>query len=648
VSRVAVIGLVLGLAWGAAAGCAHSDDPVDVGLERLALRAVTPAVVIPGTTFALAGDSFVEDAWGTSRLRLRGRAGGVEVDVTLRAGFVDYDHMTALVTPSFVEELGGDVDFVGEAILEVESTQDRRLYASAPLPLELAFRRQLTPAPTAVQTGGLLFVNDAIEVEGSGFLLGGTEGVTVAIVGGCFRRGGAGPCAPVEPVEVELAPDPAWPRQRGHFPFVPAIAGIEPGAFEGSVQLENRPAHGGVTRSSAHAIAYELITAQIFRIAPTAASLGQYVFVEGGGFVGGEPTASTLIRLRGSFTLTGTTVGAPVDLVLVPEVVDGRLARYVLDEADALGQAIDLRQDTGSFTGTAQPIVAYRGVEVTGEARAVSLAVAPVKQVVYLDYRPSYVESLRLFGLRAVDSFVRARVRQVVADAYPGINLELREAPVEDFALYAYVELHGPDPNGLGLFGYDNTPGKDTGNQRLYDRLGGVNAMTQEDGYPGYGGVFIESLMSFSLHPARGTSVPGADATFDAIFDPVRPDTGVAVTGADLGGGLPAVDGGRCPASDRPTQIACAVWVMGSLIGTTLAHELGHSLGLAYPYGDGFHNRGDRPDRLMDGGSDRPFLERAELAGHGPSVFCDEEYAYLRVILPSSEPADPAPRPPCD
>ena len=86
---------------------------------------------------------------------------------------------------------------------------------------------------------------------------------------------------------------------------------------------------------------------------------------------------------------------------------------------------------------------------------------------------------------------------------------------------------------------------------------------------------------------------------------------------------------------------------MGSLIGGTLAHELGHSLGLANPFGDGFHDDGDEPDRLMDSGGDRPFPERAELMGQGPGRFCADEYDYLRMILPSSLPADPTPRPPC-
>jgi hypothetical protein len=638
--RLAVIVLLLG-------ACARSDDPIDVGLEGLGLAAVDPGTVIPGSTLVIEGDSFVQGEWGTSHLRLVGDAGGAPVDVRLRAEFVDYDHMTALVTATFVEELGGDVDFSGEATVEVESLENGETYVSAPLPLDLSLRRQLTPAPSMVQTGGLLFVNDEVVVEGSGFLLGGTEGTTVAIVNGCFTPASGGGCGAVGTVEVPLLPETPFSRERGTFRFVPAIAGIEPGSFVGDVTFENRPAEGTTTASDPASVDYELITSEIFRIEPAVASLGQYVFVEGGGFVGGEDGGSTLIRLQGTFTLTGTTQGAAVDLLLVPEFVAGRSVRYVVSEDDALGQAIDLRQDTGSFVGTATPIVSYQGADVTGEARAVTLGIAPVKQVVHLDYRPSYVESLRLFGLRAADGLIRDRIHEVVTAAYPGINIEFREEPVEDFALYSRVELHGPDPNGMGLFGYDNSPGKDTNNDRLHDLLGGVNAQTQQDGYAGYGGVFIESLMSFSQHPAYGESIPGADPAFDETFDPFRPDRGDIVTGADLSAGIPSVTGADCPGSDRPTRIACAVHVMGSLVGTTLAHEIGHSLGLANPFGEGFHNTGDQPGRLMDGGSDRPFLERAELGGQPAAVFCDEEYSYLRMILPSSQPADTSPRPVC-
>jgi hypothetical protein len=62
---------------------------------------------------------------------------------------------------------------------------------------------------------------------------------------------------------------------------------------------------------------------------------------------------------------------------------------------------------------------------------------------------------------------------------------------------------------------------------------------------------------------------------------------------------------------------------------------------------DGFHNAGDAPARLMDAGGDRPFLERAELQGTAPGEFCDDEYAYLRQILPKDEPAPSVQRPGC-
>ena len=44
---------------------------------------------------------------------------------------------------------------------------------------------------------------------------------------------------------------------------------------------------------------------------------------------------------------------------------------------------------------------------------------------------------------------------------------------------------------------------------------------------------------------------------------------------------------------------------------------------------------------------DRPFMERAELMGQTPAVFCDDEYSYLREILPSPEPANTVTRPSC-
>ncbi|MEJ7604001.1 MAG: hypothetical protein WKG01_39340 [Kofleriaceae bacterium] len=391
------------------------------------------------------------------------------------------------------------------------------------------------------------------------------------------------------------------------------------------------------------------MTSQIFSIEPTAASLGQYVFVKGGGFVGGDPGAVTELELSGTFHRTGSNP-ATISMTLIPEYAEGRLVRYVVNTDDELGQALDLRTDTGQFTGTITPIVSYGADRVRGVSKDASFSIAPVKQVIHLQYQPTYVEGLRDFGLRAVDSKIRERILEVCKRTYAGINIEFRADPPTDYALYENVELVGVDPNGTGLFGYDNSPGKDNGNMRLYDRLGGVNALTQQDGYPGFGGVFIRSLMGFSEHPGSfATSVPGADPLFDQIFDPFRPDLGNSqITSGDLAGGIPVLTSAEsCPASDRKGRIACAIYVLGNLIGGTLSHEIGHSLGLANPYAEGFHNAGDAPARIMDGGGDRPFLERSELENTPPGVFCDDEYAYLRQILPTDQANPPVQRPGC-
>jgi hypothetical protein len=276
-----------------------------------------------------------------------------------------------------------------------------------------------------------------------------------------------------------------------------------------------------------------------------------------------------------------------------------------------------------------------------------------VKQVVYVRFLPSYVDSLRLYGLGAADADVRARVLAVAARDYAGVNVELRTEPPDDFQLYSQVDVAGPDPNDLGLFGYDNTPGKDVGNVRLFDKLGGVNATTQADGFPGFGGVFTEQFLGFSQHPGPSIAPIGGDATlFDRVFDPLRPDGGRPASTAETQGGVPPLASGSiCPADprDRPAVIACGVFVLGNLIGTTLTHEVGHSLGLADPTGDLFHDPGDQPNRLMDAGGARPFEERAELAGQGPGLFCDDELVYLRSVLPgpAGDPALAIARPTC-
>jgi hypothetical protein len=636
-------------AWAAIllAGCAASVGP-DPGLESLALSKVAPATIIPGTAVMLAGDSFVDDEWGAATLHLVGQAGGSNVDVKWPAKFVDFSTMKIPVDGPMIQNIGGAVDFHGTATVEVVAVSDHDTYTSKPLTVDLSFRQHLTPTPTSLDDSGVIFVNDQIEVDGDGFLLGGEEGTTVARLTGCFTLDSGGGCTDITQLDVPMQPIDPLARTKASFPFSPKIAGIKPGMFIGHVAIVNQQTGQGEIAADPLPVSYTMVTPQIFSVDPGTASLGQYVFVHGGGFVGGDAGALTQVDLAGTFTKTG---GSPVQvqMTLIPEFVEGRLVRYVLNTDDALGHALDLFHDTGSFTGTATPVISYGNDTVSGVSTPAAFAIAPVKQVVYLQYETSYVEGLRDFGMRAVDKRIRAKILEVCREAYKGVNIDFREDPPTDFALFSNVDLVGIDPNNMGLFGYDNSPGKDNGNLRLYDSLGGVNAQTQQDGFPGYGGVFIRSLMGFSKHPGDFTqSVEGADPTFDQIFDPFRADQdGQPVVASDLSGDLPTVDGSSCPAKDRKSQIACAIYVMGNLVGGTLAHEIGHSLGLANPYMEGFHDAGDAPNRLMDAGGDRPFLERAVLQGQGPGVFCDDEYTYLRQILPSSDPPNAVQRPGC-
>jgi hypothetical protein len=642
-SMITTIGVATALA-----GCASSKAP-DPGLEGLALTSVKPGTVIPGTRLVLAGTSFVDQQWGQGYLHLSGTASGHSVDLQWQTKFVDFSTATVDVDSSMIDDVGGDVELIGTATVEFISTTDNATYKGDPIPVDLVFRRQLAPAATTV-VDGVIFVNDQIEVDGDGFLLGGNEGTTVARIAGCFKPQAGGSCTPIASQDLPMVPLEQLSRQKAQFPFSPKLAGIKPGTFTGTVTIVNQQTGLGEMAAAAVHVSFTMVTSQVFSVDPGAASLGQYVFVHGGGFVGSDPGSLTQLELSGMFNKTGGPQ-APVTMTLIPEFVEGRLVRYVLNTDDALGHALDLRKDTGHFSGTITPIVSYGADTVRGVSSAAAFDIAPIKQVVYLHYEPAYVEGLRDFGLRAVDAQIRQRILAVCQEAYKGVNIEFRSEPPTDFALFSNVDLVGVDPNNMGLFGYDNSPGKDDGNLRLYDQLGGVNATTQADGYPGYGGVFVRSLMGFSKHPGSfAQTVPLADDAFDHTFDPFRSDQGGnPVTSADLdGNSLPVItDGSSCPGKDRQAKIACAVFVMGNLIGGTLAHEIGHSLGLANPYGDGFHDSGDAPNRLMDAGGDRPFLERAQLQGQGPGVFCDDEYTYLREILPSADPPNSVARPSC-
>jgi len=627
---------------------------VDTALVDLELQSVSPGTVLVGSTLVITGDAFVDDPWGESTLVLDGEIDtGTDTDgriVRLPARFVDFTRLEVDLDQDAIELLsdGDSAVFEGTAQVEVRSTVDGRLYRSAASRIEFNIAKTLVPQLTLLTPSSVIFPNEPLAVAGDGILLG-AEGTSYAILDGCFTPADASGCVPTPSAAVAIEPGTSHSRTEGVFAFEPRVAGIQPGRFEGTVTFVNEHIGGDLVSSPATAVTWDLVEPALYGVDTTAASLGRYVTIEGAGFLGGDAQGDTVLRFDGIFTPDLSGVPVELDELLFPEFVGGRQVRYVVNEEDGLASAVsDVRTEAGMFEGLVTPIITYEGVEVEGSTTALAFRLEPVKQVVWVNFTPAYKEGLRAFGLRAVDSRIRARAIEVINRDFASLNLEVREARPDDFALFAEVDIGGRDPNGLGLLGYDNTPGKDTDNRRLYDRIGGTNAQTQEDGFPGYGGVFIESLFGYSEHPGDLAEPVRPDVRFDLLFDPFRPDAGgQPVLAADLASTLPELDPAQCPVAtaSRPEQLACAVHALGTLVGSTISHELGHSLGLADPYGPSIHNEGDQDDRLMD--ADRPFEERAELEGAGPSRFCVEEYEYLRQTLPSSEPFDVTPRAPC-
>lgn len=626
------------------------------GLETLSLASVEPKIVLPGTVIQIEGSSFLDAPLGISSLRLSGQIEGRSATVDLPATFVDFESMTVEVTSDTFAVLGADEGtFTGLLSVMVNYVPDGTSFFTPPLNGSIDFRRTLDPELSDATRQGAIYVNSDIELEGSGFLLGGAEGTTFAVVEGCTVPVDGNACGASSRSEIPIESATPFSRTRATFPFSPHISGISGGRFEGRLHLENVMPDGTRASSEEIPVAYDLLQTTVTALG-AGGSLGQYISIEGGGFVGADD-GITLMELEGEFFPKNSVGGVPVTgLSFIPEYVDGNTMRFIVNEQDALAIGLQdlggIRYAEGTFEGTMQPVVSFNNENVTGAAAPVAFEIRPVKQVVWVQFTPAYVESLRAFGIRALDQRLRDRILEVMRRDYQTINVDLRDTEPEDFAEFTILEINGPDVNGLGLLGYDNTSGKDVDNQRLSDRIGGVNAVTQEvDGYPGYGGVFIESLMAFSEHPPEGT--PPSDIgnpLFDDIFDEFRPDRGRPVNSDDeIGGGIPVItSGANCPTQDRQLQAACAVWALGSLIGTTASHELGHALGLADPSNlTRFHNLGDGDKRLMDSGGVRPFEERAELMGQGPSVFCDSAYEYLRRILPSGEPALDIERPFC-
>ena len=603
------------------------EDDVRGGaiLPELTVTDVTPPVLVPGTRMQVSGTGFVGGEVSDLVVIVRGAVDGAPVEFAITPERVDDETLVVSVAGQVLDALipEGGGTFVGSVSVmrqpkidapEVEVVHD----------VSLRVARVLTPTLTAISATEL-YVGDTITLSGDGFLYP-HEGASLVELSGTMTTDVPRRVIPISGLQLPAEPPDPGKRDALTFTLTPDILGIVPGRFEGQVRVVNTTG-SGTTGSEWLTVSLPLEPPYVTGISPTEASRGQWIHISGRGFVApdGLLQAAMVLLLEGTFTPTGgpaVPLVGPSALSLVPDLqVDNTNVSAVLRVAkDAEGELRGLGLRAGRFEGTITPLILFGPDQIRGRAADVVFDVLPQKQVIYLRALPSFDEALAEFGLASERSAVQQRILAVTTRDYAGVSIEFTWQEPTEYAEYGIVELAGHDPNGTGLFGLDNTEGKDVGNLRFDDIIGGYNAATQAGGYAAYGGVFAAEFMNLSAHAGNN---PLSSTRFDDIFGPVVPALG----------GKAAKPGESSADNSRGADIREAVRVYGNLVGSTISHEVGHSLGLANVDGQ-FHNIGDNPGWLMDAGSARPFEERAEIDGQGPGFFEPNSLDYLKAILP--------------
>ncbi len=635
------------------AGCADPGKNTPPQLQEwgaMSVELAYPGTLLSGTRLWVEGGPFPDESFGTVSVMVEGTFhhddGFVRVFENLPAVRLRPDRVYVDLQESLLARLCGGGIRPGQLPVRVwvraRSLFSGREYESTALPVNFTVADALTPELLGIQPDPFVYLEGRLGITARGLLLPGEDGGSFAVVEGCLLpEGASGSCASsgraVGPVELPVIDVDVKTRQGASVVLPSEVFGVDPGRFTGSIRLLNRFSDGSFLQSASLVLDLELLEVDLARVGTEKTSLGGYVEVYGHAFAPPGEQCGTTFLVEGTWNPhTGSPM--PVDMVWIPEVLDGEHARHVLDEQADLGTLVNLRTAWGTLEGNITARVCCGSDCRDSGSIPLRLEILPVLQKVRLMYQDSWVSALGHWGLSGVDAAIRRRALDVMEKIYEGVHIEFTEEPIEDYKLYSRVEIHGYDPNGYGLLGYDNSTGKDVENRRLHDVLGGRNALTQEDGFPGYGGVFLHSFFGFSLHPPAGVkSMEIADPRFDAIFDPFRPDRrGTPASAQEAASFVPSSDGRVCDGAgtNRLQQLSCAVYTLGTFLGSTLAHEIGHSLGLAQPYVEGsYHNVGDVPLRLMDAGNARSFVERAGLQGGRLEAFCDEDFAYLRAIL---------------
>lgn len=567
---------------------------------------------------------------------VEGQLDGQTIEANINAAYAQENDVLLLEVTwdalSVLLGVDGDADFAGSIQVEIPDLGGE-LVGKGQIQLATLFLRRTLDPEVDVPDFFEIFVNDETALSGDGVLRDG-EGATELLFDGEFVPETGAP----ESISGTLPVKVGAHRRDWLVSWPSTTIGIRPGTFNGTVTPRNSHAvSGDVLEGDPIAVEVKLLRTEIDAFDPPAASRGEVMNVVGRGFIPANPEAgqSMIFVLDGMFTTRG---GTAIDfsgdnaVQLAPEAVEHHTqARLVLrtQTTDQGGRAdlTGLTARPGTFQGTVTPVLISGTTTVLGQPYRGELGIATTRQFVFVRFLPGFSESLGEFGLRNMEPEIRERIFQTLARDYEGVNIEFGPERPDNHVEYSIIEVGGPDPNGAGLFGLDNSAGKDTGNIRLNDIVGSENAESGEQGFYVFGGVFIESFRTFS--PSLDPNSEIASSRFDDVFSPFMPALG----------GTP-VDASEYPGGEREELIDMAVHVMGSICGNTITHEIGHSLGMSFfqedliSDGQRFHNDFDEPGAIMDAGGNRTFEERAEIDGAPTPHFNNRNSEYLQTILP--------------
>jgi hypothetical protein len=619
----ALSGLAVALLLGACQGDGHGGAL----LPTLAIESVNPSVLLPNTRVSIAGRGFVVPDIADLLVVFQGAIGEEQVAFAVPPERVDDGLLEVAVAGPVEQALIRDNGRFTGTVTVMRTPRVAAPPDETSRSVDLGLARALTPRLSSVAPSGAeaVFPMEVLTLAGDDLLLGG-EGTTLVALRGVMHTDSPPRATLIDGLEVPTEPADAT-RRAATLTLTPDILGVVPGRFEGELIPVNAHVDGTVVRGAPRPVTLRLEAPRIDAVTPETASRGRWVRVTGRGFMApdGLLQAAMVLQLEGRFVAASGEVtewlGADA-LTLVPDAFAGNTAMsfVIRPEVDETGVLRGLGATPGRFSGTMTPLVFLGPDRARGVPFPFGLEIARPRQVVHLRALPGFDEALIEFGLLAEKEAVKARILEVCQRDYAGLAISFSWETPSDYAEYGIVEIAGRDPNGSGLFGLDNTAGKDVGNLRFDDVVGGFNADTQLGGYAAYGGVFPGEFMQLSV---RSGTHPLGSPRFDDLFGPVSPALG----------GRPAEPGEAIGGGARAWEIAEAVRVLGNLVGSTISHEVGHTLGLAAFDGQ-FHNPGDNPGWLMDSGTYRSFAERAEIDGEGPSFFEPLSRAYLESILP--------------